>query len=241
MKFLQFFVFLVFFMYQTDCIKSDDGDGGNIVVINTSLVKIIETVVDMTVNFIIKEDTIHSIQTVIGKVEKLLINTLWESVVDELNELEVGFNDTNKAAIECIKEQGSNLAGTLWQYMYQLAGCNVEGSIIKTNIVLPMLVDISATNEDMKSLTKEMDVCVHAPDVQLCADFISGKMLEALQSLWTTLQEDIDTALKRVENYDNTIEVCKRNSEDDFKNEIAQVKSKISKCIEDKTSNSTFV
>ncbi|KAJ8921551.1 hypothetical protein NQ315_003171 [Exocentrus adspersus] len=248
MKFLKrSFVLLALLYAQIECIKADDGDNsGEIVVINTSAIKIIEAVVDITVNFISKgimwlNSESSDIPRILANAEKVVIDALWDTIVDELNELQEGLSDDKKAAVECIKENGSNLTETALNFTYQIVTCGIQVSIFKANLAMPLLGDIGKTNDQLKSLTKELDKCQDVEDVKVCADKISDEILEEFKNLWTKLQEDIAIARQLSESFDKTAEACQQEASDELEKKITNVISDISQCVEEKTPNSTII
>ncbi|KAJ8921550.1 hypothetical protein NQ315_003170 [Exocentrus adspersus] len=233
------FVFLAFLMvHQIDCKKGDDT--GDIVVIQTEGLKIVEAVVDVVTKFLSKSieavtEAEPTVRSVIRNVQKYFINTLWDITVDQLNEFE-GLSENKKHAIECIKLQGPNLTGTVLNFTSDWSNWKVKGWVLSA-INLESLVNLTqVTNEEMKSLTKELDECVNAEDVQACSDEVSSKLLDVLKIFAYDIQVEANKTTQIIQKIGNFTELMQQDSWYIFKGRFQIVSNAISKCIEKNSS-----
>ncbi|KAJ8921549.1 hypothetical protein NQ315_003169 [Exocentrus adspersus] len=229
-------VFLALLFVQTECIRNGDTYSADKVEIDVSGYKLIEDIIDIIL--IIAAQAIKllnvyktDIERELVKIEKTAIDNLWDVVVDLLNEIEKDLNATYKAPIDCIKQHGSSLTGTVLNLTDQMTTCQIQVLTMRINVTLPILTHIYDTVEQLQSLTINVKKCGDAENVTACGNEISDRMVEAVTILLNELPEDIEEAGKLLADADIFAETCGQDATEQLEKNLDKVTSEISQWV----------
>ncbi|KAJ8921552.1 hypothetical protein NQ315_003172 [Exocentrus adspersus] len=238
------FLFIAFLMlYQIDCKKADND--GNKVVIQTEGLKIIQAFIDVVTQFLVTgieafSEASSTIINVVTNVEKYFIETLWDIIMNQLNVLEEGLTENKKVVIKCIQLQGPNITDTVLNFTYEWSTWELNAMKASANLFKALVGSVQNMNNQMKNLTKDMDECVNAEDVEACSDEIFRTASTLMKFLWSIFEIEMDATKNFIGNITIAKDRKQQDAAQEFESRITSVSSAISNCIQEKTENGRF-